>query len=534
MVNEIRAGATNKGEPSPSDPPGSVSERALERHKLQLETEILESRISMEQEKLALEIQELREAPKRTRHTMQLSAAAAVLASITTIVVAVASGYITWQVQSFANRQKESDTYALLLQNLGSTNAPARAGAVVGLTRFAIEDRERSRQTVTILITQLTSESDSRVLRLLIPALVSIGPPALDEVLRANRAAYQKYRREVQRFIASSLHPLSLYAKKTNGRRGEAMRSDASSNFYIVASVISPAIDTDLLTDAEAESEVLGEPHHFDKLDPFYRVAAGADNNFGLAESLLEWVPARAEIDGDKEWFSNFLEEGPIYARNLYVTSLVVGRMISALSGRLNGQDLRSVAVLFADFNGKSLAGAHLEWAFISGNANRADFTGASLGSSNLSGMNFATTNLSFTSLGGATLPRTLSAKFWKINYLGNSNLTGADWWNSANVRYDSTAGVTVLLDSTGASKEADFTCPLDEARPFTRFDKQGKEITARVNDVRDKRIEFSVNFCPQTEEPQAEASNFEAAFPRRLNEQKHVNWERQHASSHG
>src|SRR4249920_2662742 len=81
-----------------------------------------------------------------------------------------------------------SDTYQRLLQDLGSNSAFARAGAVVGITPFAFEDQaDRGAQTITILVTQLTVETDFRVQNVLIPALAKIGKPAIVEVARANK-----------------------------------------------------------------------------------------------------------------------------------------------------------------------------------------------------------------------------------------------------------------------------------------------------------------------------------------------------------
>lgn len=540
MADDTRMTESGSGEPAVPDPAGVLDERTLEHRKLVLETGILESKSRLEQEKLTLEIGELQEAPKRARRTMFLSAAAAVLASITTLVVAVAGAYITWQLQGLANRQKEADVYATLLQNLGSANVPARAGAVVGLTHFATEDPDRSRQTITILVTQLTSETDSRVLRILIPALVSIGQPALDETVRAHRDAYQKYEQGVRRFVASNLPPLSEYGEKANGSRGALMRYDAELAYEKLYQHISTGIDTDLLTRSEAATVSIGVHWHGAKLlEPFYRVSAGADEPFGLAGQTFYYFQTGPFDESKETKYEKFLKDAPTYARNLYVTSLVVGRMIDALSGQLNGRDLSTVAVLFADLRGKSLAGADLRGAFLEGDATGADFTGALLQGANLSNMTFASTNLSFTSLDGATMPNTpygpVGSRDWKHNsYLGNSDFVGANWWDSANMpasrniygAYPHIVGIFVEVlngpegKATGLSALSD--CADDE---FST--KPGKPVKPTNHRARATQVSmrFTIIFCPPREQLEEESLIFEDAFPRKENEQKRVDW---------
>jgi hypothetical protein len=145
------------------------TQTALEQRKLRLETEMLEFRHELEKKKLELEIEELADARRRSDRSAKLTVATAVTSAVTTALIAALTGYITWTVAQFTDRQRSAESYASLLKDLGSaTNVPARAGAVVGLTRFAASgDTDRSQQTVTILVTQLSEETDPRVLRTL-------------------------------------------------------------------------------------------------------------------------------------------------------------------------------------------------------------------------------------------------------------------------------------------------------------------------------------------------------------------------------
>jgi hypothetical protein len=253
-------------------------------------------RHELEEEKLTAEIRELQEAPRRAWRALLLSVGTAASAAITTLIVALVGGYITLQVQHFADRQKNAEIYANLLQNLGSTNVPARAGAVVGLTKFAIEDPDRSAQTITILVTQLGFEEDTRVLRVLIPGIVSIGQTALDEVVRANRSGYKKYVSTVQSFVTAKINPLKYYSELPNGKRGKAVKSDASAVFEDAEEIIGAKLDVDLLT--SSEEDITNNQYRFSRTPQMdlrdaplnillYRIAAGQDRTFGLTRTLF-------------------------------------------------------------------------------------------------------------------------------------------------------------------------------------------------------------------------------------------------------
>ncbi|MFT4510225.1 hypothetical protein [Caballeronia sp. 15711] len=224
----------------------------LELKKLNLETAILEFREQLEKEKLIEEIAALRGAPRRERRASRLSLTSAILSVITTLTVAAATTFISWQVQKLTDRQKQADTYASLLKDLGSENVPARAGAVVGLTNFALQDDERSKQTVVILVTQLTIEHDKRVIEPLISEITSLGLVALDGVIRENRNAFEEYKKLSNMLAASALKPIFIYRKYQPGSRGQELKGDAYEGFIqIQKSQINQEIDLDLLNALE-------------------------------------------------------------------------------------------------------------------------------------------------------------------------------------------------------------------------------------------------------------------------------------------
>jgi hypothetical protein len=124
----------------------SQTQKALEQEKLLLEIEFLKTQAGLEYEKLAEEIQQLKDAPRRDRRTLVLGIGTATLSAITTLVVAFVGGYISLQVERITDRQKSAEAYGALLQNLGSSNVPARSGAVVGLLCAIMPQRALQRR----------------------------------------------------------------------------------------------------------------------------------------------------------------------------------------------------------------------------------------------------------------------------------------------------------------------------------------------------------------------------------------------------
>jgi hypothetical protein len=330
------------------------AKESLEQQKLLLETSILQFRSKLEEEKLACEIRELQEAPRRARRTMLLSVATAALTAITTLIVASVGGYITLQVQRFADRQKSAETYGNLLENLGSTNVPARAGAVVGLVKFAVEDNDRSTQTITILVTQLAFEEDTRVLRVLIPGIVSIGQPALDEVLRTNRTAHKKYVNNVRALVAKNIGTLKHYSELANGKRGKAVQTDAFEVFSGIEEAISAKLDIDLLSNSE-EATFQKNNFYFRTEKPLnqllFRIAAGEDETFGLMSTFFLGVRTDQDTNIDQDKRKKLIGQIAEEALTLFNSSIVLDRLIRSMSGKLQKQNLESVALIFADWS---------------------------------------------------------------------------------------------------------------------------------------------------------------------------------------
>lgn len=477
----------------------AAREAALARRKLELEIANLESRQALDAQKLALEIGELQAAPARARRTAILGVTTAFLTALTTLTVAGLGGYITWQVQQQADHQRKADSYATLLTNLGSTNVVSRAGAVVGLTPYAVPDSEQSAQTITILVTQLAQESDPTVLRVLMPALVSIGEPALDDVVRANRTAYSDYLTTARAVVIAGMRPFDYYATLPNGSRGQAILDDAALSFTAqIGSLLPPALNARLLLTTN-ENSIIGVSPEFALL----QAAAGNDGTFGLAINSFDALPrleqpTPANLD---VMVRRTLDQ----ARSVFNTGTVLGRLIAAHSNELIKPDLTLVALLSADLRSVSLRGAYFFHSFIAANATAADFTGATFELANLSDTTLAYSNMSYTSLVGALLPTNRD--------LYNTKWTGADWWD---VPAEGFGFIFRGVSGRGYIVEDSIPCPTNEMSEDTLV-KPFDLIQTELHGTR-----FSIVYCGL---PDANKAGFEEAFPRAENEKLRADW---------
>jgi hypothetical protein len=493
------------------------NKEALEEEKLLLETEILRFKKRLERRKFVEEIKDLKNKPSREKRTARIALTAAVLSAITSLVVAGATVFIALRVQEITDRQKLSDAYASLLRDLGSTNVSARAGAVIGLTNFAINDKDKSKQTVTILVTQLTSEKDSRVLGVLIPSVASLGSVALDDVVRANRDAYQKFRAGVFNFLALNLQPFNKYENIPTAVRAERLSQEGYDAFQKILPAITSSLDTDLLT--QSEKQIL--------MDTFHQY----DFRFGSKlVAHAEWVSCqhlylKAIVDAssqkststeDRRKESNmFIEEVGGYARGLYTTSITLGRLIGSY-GSPAETDLDSVAVYFADFKHPMLSRLNLRGAYIAGKLGDADLTGADLSGANLQYAQFGKTNLSYATLDDTNFPTVTKGM------LKDSDFTGADWWNAAAVKADNSAElkqIVIRLNIKGSVEQATVeersNCPSDESR---------SPISTVQNQIADsEQSEYTISLCPQS--LLDTRKSFEQKFPRSANEPKREEW---------
>jgi len=484
---------------SETAPSGDRGVDELAREKLQLETQILRFRSKLEEEKLRTEIRELHDAPRRTRRTTLLSVGTTALTAATTLMVALVGGFITLQVQGFADRQKRSEEYSNLLTNLGSSNVSTRAGAVVGLVRSAVEDRDRSNQTITILVTQLGSEEDARVLQILIPGIVSIGRPALNEVVRANRIARKKYVRDVQALVAGAVKPPEYYTKLPNGQRGSTLVADARRAFLAASENVTAKLNTDLLDDGEdkAIATVARELNGIGEYLPsiLMDIAYGDELNFGLMQVLRYRLPSTKRDDAalTKE------------ALTLFNTSIALGRLIRTLSGSLKNEHLEDTAILVVNFRDVSLEGAHLQGAFIAGDATGSNMTGANLRNARVAELVLEEANLSFADLAGALISPSVVHR----HHYASIKLTGANWWDTKDAITASwIQGIAIGLSDDHSLRYVSIGA----------FCGDGEESSREGDTTR-----FTVLYCPLQVE--AARRQLENMFPRQENEQARKEW---------
>ncbi|AET88026.1 hypothetical protein BYI23_A001880 [Burkholderia sp. YI23] len=490
----------------------SIKSDDLGHVKTLLEIEILESRKALEKEKLEQEVEQLRSAPGKDKKTIRLGIATALLSSLTALSVAAGTAFVTWQVQNIVDQQKSFETYAALLHDLGSDSAPARAGGVIGLTRFAQKDKERAEQTIAILVTQLSSERDTRVIRVLVPSIVSLGTSALGSIARLNRDAYLQYRNDLADYVSRRLHPVSTYTANPIGERGRSLQEDAREIFRQFAQVILTEFHYQLLSEFGTVSGWF---------QSFWAMSAGNNAIFGVAAGIggltrpTQLLPA---IDEARRLTED--------ARVLLVSSLVLSRIVSSQSS-LAESPLYSNALLFVNWSNHRIQGLRANASFIAGNANNADLTGADFTDSNLSRLRLTGANLSFTEFENAVLPRATYKSEILSADMNLANLSGADWWrsflmmpvesNRGELYFDQNMALRVLKTEPTAGQKDLITdqyplwdCPTDERK------------------IKEDELAI-LSFCPPQSEIDNASKTLESEFPRRENEERRAQWLKSH-----
>ncbi|HTD38825.1 MAG TPA: hypothetical protein VK669_15045 [Candidatus Limnocylindrales bacterium] len=413
----------------------NATEEDLGARKLRLEVEALEATTGLQREKLAEEILDMRRSSRRSRLALLVSAA-------TPILVGFLSVYVAIKTQTYSQEQHDADSFARLVQQLGSMSAPARAGAVVGLSNF-VKGSEYAPQTTTILITQLAAEDDPRVLRVLIPSIASIGPPALAQVVRENRKATFDFVRASRRYVAVGMPRPEHFRSVPLRRRLDVARLIAYERYSELDEDLQSVVDPTLATRWEV-AELQDAVIRLHILTSYDTARTADENAFSRAFRFIA-----AGEDGTFDWLSMAFESKPPWttgpqqsfgttqhikadamksARSLFVTSLVIERVLAGRSEPFGYLDWRGVALLAANLDGVSFADADLSDAFIEGTARDADFTGATLSRARLH-LDLRRSKLAYTALDYATLPDISDGS---NSDLAAADLTGANWWDAS------------------------------------------------------------------------------------------------------
>ncbi|MFT4510826.1 pentapeptide repeat-containing protein [Caballeronia sp. 15711] len=104
--------------------------------------------------------------------------------------------------------------------------------------------------------------------------------------------------------------------------------------------------------------------------------------------------------------------------------------MLTALSGKLSGKDLSSIALLYAGLHCASLAGVDLSEALLIGDVTNVDLSGAKLEGTNFRHADISLSNFSYAELSGIFLPY-IDAPYGSAKPI-DIIAEGADWWKSA------------------------------------------------------------------------------------------------------
>jgi uncharacterized protein YjbI with pentapeptide repeats len=360
-------------------------------------------------------------------------------------------------------------------------------------------------------VTQLSSEEESRALGILIPKIVSIGEPALDGIANINREAHNNYVSNVQLLVALTIATFERrreYSALPDDKRANAMQDDARNAFDEIDKHISAKLNLKLLNPSEArlfgqtivDSSYEGDLTSIRKTKPFFDIAAGEDKTFGVLPHMITLLAPLVDRSEKEELVTQITKDALV----LFNSSIALSRIIGNLSGKLKRKNLSSIALVSADLTGVSLDEVDLRLSFIAGKATETRLVGAHLEGANLSNLVFEKTNLSYAFLDGATLPNAT------VGYVKNSELTGANWWDTANVLQLGTRGAFLNFSDDGTLRSA-AALPCGPGR--------GSELPRDLNEIlRHNDVLFIL--CRNEKELAAERSNFEAAFPRGRNEQ--------------
>jgi Pentapeptide repeats (8 copies) len=396
-------------------------------HRLGAAVEIEE----LQRAKLAAELHELRYAAKRSNWSLFVSA-------LTPLVVGALALYAGVTAQRLGDRQHDADIYARLVQDLGSPNPAARAGAIVGLADFAKSGQPHASQTTTMLVTQLETESDSRVLRVLVPAVASIGTPTLAQVVRENRTASLHFRRAAHAYVKLLMPSVDVLRPYPLRSRIAIIQLATYRSYSTLDDSLQDALDTNLMTGGEQtalEATALrlrfvtalnpNRSQAENDLSRFLRfIAAGNDETYGYIDSLFDVSPVASGGRERAVAIARARADATRSGRSLFVSSLVIERLVLAKGTPLAEADWQGVVLPAIYLDGLSLRDAKLNNSFLGGSARDADFSGADLSGATLS-LDLHRANLSYATLDDAEVSDFADA------YVRSANYTGANWWNS-------------------------------------------------------------------------------------------------------
>jgi uncharacterized protein YjbI with pentapeptide repeats len=477
---------------------------------------------ALEAVKLDLEIRELRGSVLRSWMSIFVALA-------TPLAIAGLGYFISQAAQGVENQRHDADIYARLVQDLGSGNAPARAGAVVGLVKFARSDPARSAQTTILLVTQLTMESDSRVLRVMVPSIASIGEAALPEVILENRSASLLWTRSIRRYMMLSMPTLEAFVSIPLRERLDDFVATADNRYAALAEPLSGYLDDGLLDDTEQEAlqaldgvgiTSLGEGALSDAqnklLHELRLLAEGSDRTFGALDTRFSEIPRRLSAfqrAGRERERTKRATDALHAARSIFVTSVVLERLLRSVTPRTD-MDLRNIVLMSATFDGRSFSGTNFAGAFLAGSARGANLSGADLSASRVL-LNLEDADLSYASVDGAVLPDVAYANGWHETYLRSANLTGISWWDAQNVK---------APDAVAVGFESDGRRCLYYARSITQLTtlQNGRSAVDRASTHR-----WFIALVPTAQASAAGLTKrrFEQAFPRKINELKRNRW---------
>ncbi|MBV9992068.1 MAG: pentapeptide repeat-containing protein [Alphaproteobacteria bacterium] len=352
-------------------------------------------------------------------------------------------------------------------------------------------DGERRAEITAILMTLLTEEADSRVLQAMIPTIVEIGGPSINDIAQSNRYAVRQYIADSRTAVLTQMPSLSHYKtgivslhqdqRSPNGA-GWHFTRDARDRFEKQAlPLLVPQLDFSLLTDGERDAMEATEPEDnalkssmSERVrDILFELTAGRKGDLGQNSSTWNELQDVIDRKEGREQATQSIKRLPDEIRRVYLTGMVLSRLMARHSGAWDNINLDGVSLLSADLRGLKARGLNMPNAFIVGDARGSDLAEANFSGANLLDTNLSGADLSYATLDHALLP-SQDALGWPSGAKAKqrSNMNGANWWSALNGSLSDKreiVGISLAAEHPDQTMGFTYRCPQLDPTPDER-----------------------------------------------------------------
>jgi hypothetical protein len=217
----------------------------------------------LEQEKLKLEIADLRRSPRRT----YLSTAASLVLTAAAVAVALAGFFLNATISKSSDQQRAFERYNKLITDFGK-NGPQKVAAIVGLSDYLV-DPQRGPQTEALLLNDLSADRDPLAIQAIAQALSRGGGLSLGSVRLTNVEARDRLDSALSDYVLSKLAAVYRSQQKYSNWRTFAISAQGNHVQSSIADDIFFGLDS----------------HSFDNIASHYQLLAF---QFALRRDLID------------------------------------------------------------------------------------------------------------------------------------------------------------------------------------------------------------------------------------------------------